>query len=92
MAKKKQLPYEKIEPTIGHKGHYEMVAERASISPQAFSGIRGGYKPCGRKVATRLEEATGLPKESWMFPNDHPDNPYMEQAREYLSEQATTGA
>ena len=45
----------------------KQIALRAEISPDFFSHIVHGRRPCPRAVAVRLEMVTGISKVTWVW-------------------------
>jgi hypothetical protein len=45
----------------------KQIARRADISPDFFSHILHGRRPCPKAVALRLETVTGISKEIWVW-------------------------
>lgn len=69
-------------------GALTRLCNRAGVSLSKLSDIRSGRINAGRKIALKLQAASGYSAASWMFPEEHPENPYMEPARRRAQEEA----
>ena len=51
----------------GQRITQRLIALQAEISPDFFSHILHGRRPCPRTVAIRLEKVTGISKVIWVW-------------------------
>jgi|GEM_PF-5405513 plasmid maintenance system antidote protein VapI len=58
------------------RGFQADLARRMGITRQAVSIILSGKVSIGKKMAKRLEEATGIPRLSWLYPETY-HNPML---------------
>ena len=47
---------------------YRTIAKDANVSVSTIKKIMAGYRRASVKMATRLEEVTGIPAEAWVLP------------------------
>lgn len=52
------------------------LARIAGCTPQHISDIKNGKKNVSRKLAEKLEEATGISIMDWLFPTRAETNPW----------------
>ncbi|MBW1996402.1 MAG: helix-turn-helix transcriptional regulator [Deltaproteobacteria bacterium] len=57
------------------------IARKAKVSPAMVSMIIRRRRNPSKRMAERLERATGVPCYAWMWPDLH-DNPYVDNCRQ----------
>jgi len=48
-----------------------MAARKAGLSPSSVSLIVSGKRRASADAAKRLEQATGIGREAWLYPDEH---------------------
>lgn len=64
------------------------IAKLSRHSPVSVNYICKGVRPCGRRMAEDLEEATGIGREAWVWPSRW-FNPYIEGSSSRLPKAET---
>jgi plasmid maintenance system antidote protein VapI len=61
-----------------NRGYQSEIAGQLNVSRQRVNDMFTGKIGIGKKMATRLEAVTGIPRLSWMYPEEHP-NPLIKR-------------
>jgi hypothetical protein len=55
----------------GERGYQTELAKALGVSRQRVNEMFTGKIGIGRKMSVRLERLTGIPRMSWMFPDEY---------------------
>lgn len=56
------------------------IAEKLGVKRSYLNDIIRGRRSCSKRMAVLLEEATGIDRVAWLYPDQH-SNPMIEKSR-----------